>query len=189
MKGEDEEPLLLSDTEYLDELDKIIEALRVKMHQLEMKCENDRLVVQNFAQQKAKLQALNAMKLMNQKKKTLEQWNAIYLKLNQIRHTMETMSITQDLATQFKKANDILKYATKKLDVGALEEMMDDIGESMDVVREVDDLLAKPVREIEVDEEEMYKEITSIFINSEERGVNQQPPKTKKEKKNLLLSN
>ena len=168
MKGGEDEELLLSDTEYLDDLDRKIEALRMKMYQLELKCENDRLVVQKYAQEKAKVQAMNTMRLMKQKQQTLDQWNAIYLKLNQIRHTMDTISVTQDLATQFKRANDILKYATKKLDVDSIQDTMDDLGESMDIVREVDDLLAKPMKE--VDEEEMYEEITSVFNHSEERG-------------------
>jgi hypothetical protein len=169
LSREKDESLLLSDIDYLDEMDRKIEALRMKMYQLEMKCQNNLLEAEKYKEQKAKTQAINALKIMNQRKKTLEQWNGIYLKLNFIRHSMDSVSVTEDLAKEFKRANDILSYATKRLDVEQLENMMDDLGENMDIVREVDDILARPIKQ--VDEEEMYKEIHHHHHNPEERGI------------------
>lgn len=158
MKGQESEPLL-TNTEYIDEMDQKIAALNMKMHQLELMCENNRLEAQKYAYQNLKNQALNAMKIMNQRKRTLEQWNGIYLKLVQIRHSMDSLMVTEDLANQFKRANNILNYAIKKLDPNEVEDIMLGTQENIEVMQEVNEILSKPMMQEEVDEEKQYEEI------------------------------
>lgn len=148
----------MSNTEYIDQMDDQIHALQMKINQMELKVANDRLAAERWAKQENKPQALVYLRMMKQKQQTIGQWNAIFLKLVQIRHNMDVAMITQDLASSVKQANEILRYATKRIDVDSVVEMMDEMEDNVEIINEVNQLLARTKEEPEEEEEQQAKE-------------------------------
>jgi hypothetical protein len=168
-----EEPLL-SNTEYIDQMDEQIAALQMKINQMELKVANDRLAAERWAKQENKQQALNYLKMMKQKQQTLAQWNAIFLKLVQIRHEVDVAMVTEQVASNFKRANDILKYATKRIDVDSVVDLMDEIEDNVEIINEVNQLLAKTKEEeieLEKEEEVMYEEVCKEYEPKKKKKV------------------
>jgi len=139
---EDQEPLVAS--KELEKMDNIIDAIDIKIKNLQYKSNEYTLKAQRLKSQNDVQLALTQLKLRNELKITMEKWDGIYLKICRIRHQIEDSCSLQDITNGLNIANQILKLALSKLDPQEVQTLMDDLQENGEHLAEINAIIAEP---------------------------------------------
>lgn len=132
-------------TEYLDKMDDMIKCIEIKLKKIESDAIDEKLLATKLATQslgrdieKAKVHA----RIKHEKDILYKNWLKIYENQLRIRMQMENAADLKTVSKQYKQANDILEYSTKKLNHEDVTDLMDKIAENCDEIKDTTALLS-----------------------------------------------
>eukprot|EP00736_Rhodelphis_marinus_P005968 Rmarinus@m.16459 len=148
--------------ETIAKMKETLNTMEKRSNHLNKRIDQERLTAKQMLAKKQKPRAMLALK----KKKMLETQqqnvsNQVY-KLESMIHRLEEMHSNIGVFQAMQQGNQAMKSTMRQLNVDNVDKVMDELHDNFDRAQEVTDVLAQPVGEVDIDDDDIMAELAEL---------------------------
>ncbi|MEW5297140.1 MAG: hypothetical protein WDW38_005962 [Sanguina aurantia] len=138
------------------------ETLEKRKALLEKRIEVELAKAQDFLRAKRKPQALQCMKKKKMLEAEIANLDNMMMRVTEQKNQLESMRTTVDVVSAMHKASQISKQMLKETNIENVEKVMEDIGETNEQIRTINDAFQQSAGGVDLDEDELLAELEGM---------------------------